>query len=77
MARWFDKYGSMIHKMHVFVPSVIGMGKAERKCKIEKFIHGYRDDLPIPRNVAEEYSQWERQWRAVRKEIDLILWQKC
>ena len=25
----FDKYGSMIHKMHVFVPSVIEMRKVE------------------------------------------------
>ena len=35
----FDKYGSMIHKMHAFVPSVIGMRKVEENYKIEEIIH--------------------------------------
>ena len=53
----FDKYGSMIHKMHVFVPSVIGMKKVEGNYKIEKCIHECRDD---PRNAFEEYSRGRR-----------------
>ena len=35
----FDKYGSMIHEMHAFVLSLIGMGKVERNYKIEEVIH--------------------------------------
>ena len=35
----FDKYASVIHMMHTFVPSVIGMGKVERNYKIEEIIH--------------------------------------
>ena len=50
----FDKYGSMIHKMHVFVPSVIGMKKVEGNYKIEKCIHECRDD---PRNAFKECSR--------------------
>ena len=63
----FDKYGSMIHKMHAFFPSVIGMGKVERDYKIKETIHEYRDDLPTPRNAFEERSMWERRWKAVPK----------
>ena len=47
----FDKYGSMIHKMHAFVPSVIRMGKVQLNYKIEKISHGYRDNLPTARNA--------------------------
>ena len=50
----FDKYGSMIQKMHAFVPSVIEMGKVERKYKTEEIIHEYRDDLPILRNAFQK-----------------------
>ena len=57
----FDKYGSMIHKMHASVPSVIGMGKLEGNNKIEEIIHVYRDDLPTLGNSFEEYTRWERQ----------------
>ena len=63
----FDKYGSMIHKMHAFFPSVIGMGKVERDYKIKETIHEYRDDLPTPRNALEESSRWKRRWKAVPK----------
>ena len=64
----FDKYGSMIHKIHAFVPSVIRMGKVERNCKMEEIIHEYRNDLPTARNAFEEFSRWERRWKAVPKE---------
>ena len=64
----FDKYGLMIHKIHALVPSVIGMRKVERNCKIEEIIHVYRDDLPTPGNAFEEYSRWERRWKAIPKE---------
>ena len=57
----FNKYGSMIHKMYAFIPSMIGTGKVGKNYKIEKFIHEYRDDLPPPRNAFEEYSRWERR----------------
>ena len=40
----FDKYGSVIRKMHAFVPSVIGIGKVERHWKTKGNIHEYRDD---------------------------------
>ena len=63
----FDKYSLMTHKMHAFVPSVIGMGKVERNYKTEEIIHKYRDDLPTSRNAFEEYSRWERRWKAVPK----------
>ena len=53
----FDKYGSMIHKMHVFVPSVIGMKKVEGNYQIEKCIHECRDD---PRNAFEECCRRRR-----------------
>ena len=64
----FNKYGSAIHKMHAFVPSVIEMWKVERNYKTEEIIHEYRDDLPTPRNAFGEYSRWERRWKAVPKE---------
>ena len=64
----FDKYGSMIHKIHAFVPSVIRMGKVERNYKMEEIIHEYRNDLPTARNAFEEFSRWERRWKAVPKE---------
>ena len=64
----FEKYGSMIHKMHTFASSVIEMGKVERNYKTEEIMKEYRDDLPNPRNVFEEYSKWERRWKAVPKE---------
>ena len=51
----------MIHKMYVFIPSMIGTGKVGKNYKIDKFIHEYRDDLPSPRNAFEEYSRWERR----------------
>ena len=51
----FDKYDSMIHKMHAFVPSVIEMVKVE----INQIIHEYRDNLPTPRNAFGVYSKWE------------------
>ena len=35
----FNKYGSMIHKIHAFVPSVIGMRKVERNYKIKEIFH--------------------------------------
>ena len=57
----FYKYGSVIHKMHAFVPSVIRMRKVEGNYKIEKIIHVYRHDLPSPGNAFEEYSRWERR----------------
>ena len=57
----FDKYGSMIHKMHAFIPSVIEMGKMERIYKTGQIIHEYRDDLPTTRNAFGEYSRWERR----------------
>ena len=63
----FDKYGSMIHKMHAFVPPVIRMGKVERSYKCEDIRHEYRDDPPTLRNTFEEHSRWERQWKAVPK----------
>ena len=47
----FNKYGSMIHKMHAFFPSVIRMGKVERNYKSEDIRHEYRDDPPTPRNI--------------------------
>ena len=56
----FDKYGSMIHKMHVFVPSVIGMRKVEGNYKIEEIIHEYRDDLFTPKNAFKKNSRWKR-----------------
>ena len=49
----FDKYGSMIYKIHAFVPSVIGMRKVEGNYKIEEIIHVYKDDLPTPRNAFQ------------------------
>ena len=58
----------MIHKILAFVPSVIGMGKVERNYKTEEIIHECRDDLPTSRNAFEEYSRWERRWKAVPKE---------
>ena len=61
----FHKYDSMIHKMHAFIPPVIGMRKVEGIHKIKEIIHAYRDDLPIPRNAFREYSRWERRWKAV------------
>ena len=64
----FDKYGSMIHKIHAFVPSVIRMGRVERNYKMEEIIHEYRNDLPTARNAFEEFSRWERRWKAVLKE---------
>ena len=64
----FDKYGSMIHKMHAFVPSVIGMKKVEGNYKIEEIIHVYRHDLPTPGNAFKEYLRWERRWKAIPKE---------
>ena len=64
----FDKYDSIIHKMHVFVPSVIGMRKVEGNHKIVEITQVYRDDLPIPGNAFEEYSRWERGWKTVQKE---------
>ena len=74
----FDKYGSIIHKIHAFVPSMIRMGKVERNCKMEEIIHEYRNDLPTARNAFEiiheyrnafeESSKWERRWKAVPKE---------
>ena len=64
----FDKYGSMIHKMHAFVPSVIGMRKVEGNNKIEEIIYKYRYDLPTPGNAFEEYSRWNRRWKAAPKE---------
>ena len=54
------EYGSMIHKMHAFVPSLIGMRKVEGNYEIEEIIHMYRDDLPAPGNGFEECSRWER-----------------
>ena len=53
----FNKHGSMIHKMHAFAPSMIGMGKVEGDNKIQKIIHEYRDDLPTPGNAFKEYSR--------------------
>ena len=35
----------MIHNMHAFVSSMIGMGNMDGNNKIEKIIHEYRDDL--------------------------------
>ena len=64
-----DKYGSMIHKMYAFVPSVI-RGKVERNYKTAEIIHEYRDDLPTPRN-AFEYSRYERRWKVLPKENQL------
>ena len=64
----FDKYGSMIHKIHAFVPSVIRMGRVERNYKMEEIIHEYRNDLPTARNAFEEFSRWERRWKTVPKE---------
>ena len=58
----------MIHKMHAFVPSVIGMGNVEGNNKIDEIIHEYRDDITFPGNAFGEYSRWERQWKAVLKE---------
>ena len=51
----------MIHKMHAFVPSVIGIGKMEGNNKIKKIIHEYRYNLPTPGNAFEEYSRCERR----------------
>ena len=64
----FDKYGSMINKMHPFNPSMTEMRKVEKNYKAEEIIHEYRDDLPTPRNAFGEYSRWERRWEAVPKE---------
>ena len=58
----------MIHKILAFVPSVIGIGKVERNYKTEEIIQECRDDLPTSRNAFEEYSRWERRWKAVPKE---------
>ena len=58
----------MIHKMHAFVASVIGMVKVEGNYKVKGVIHLYRDDLRTSGNAFEEYSRWERQWKAVPKE---------
>ena len=65
----FDKYGSVIQKMHYFVPSVI-RGKVERNYKTEE-IHEYRHDLTTTRNAYAEYSRLERRWKAVAKENQL------
>ena len=65
----FDKYGSVIQKMHYFVPLVI-RGKVERNYKTEE-IHEYRHDLTTTRNAYAEYSRWERRWKAVPKEKQL------
>ena len=46
----FDKYGSVIRKMHAFVPSVIGIGKVERHWKTKGNIHEYRDDTHSQRS---------------------------
>ena len=54
--------------MHVFVSSVIGMRKVEGNYKIVEITQVYRDDLPIHGNAFEEYSRWERGWKAVQKE---------
>ena len=54
---WFDKYGSMIHKIQAFVASVIEMEKVERNNKIEEIINESRDDLPTTENVFEEHSR--------------------
>ena len=40
----------MIHKMNVFVSSVIEMWKKEGNNKIEEIIHEYRADKPFPGN---------------------------
>ena len=44
------------------------MGKVEGKNKIEEIIHEYRNDLYTFVNAFEEYSKWERRWKAVPKE---------
>ena len=54
---WFDKYGSMIHKMQAFVASVIGMEKVKRFNKIEKIIRESRDDLLTTGNAFKEHSR--------------------
>ena len=68
-----DKYGSIIHKMHAFVRSVIGMGKVEENNKIEEIIHEYRDHLLTPRNV---FKGEKDDGKLFRRKINLILWQK-
>ena len=64
----FDKYGSIIYKIHAFVSSVIGMGKVEGNNKIKEIIHKFRNDLLTLGNAFEEYSRRERQWKVVPKE---------
>ena len=63
----FDKYGSMIHKMHVFVPSVIGMRKVEGNYKIEEIIHEYRDDLSTPKNGFKKKLKMEKMMESCLK----------
>ena len=70
----FDKYGSMIHKIHAFVPSVIRMGKVEINYKVEEITHEYRNDLP---EILSKNSQGGKDdGNLFRRKIDLILWQK-
>ena len=69
------KYGSMIHKMHAFVPSVIEIGKKEGNNKIEEIIHKYRNELPTPGKAFEEYSRND-DGKLFRSKINLILCQK-
>ena len=63
----FDKYGSMVHKMHVFVPSVIGMRKVEGNYKIEEIIHEYRDDLSTPKNGFKKKLKMEKMMESCLK----------
>ena len=62
----------MIHKMHAFIPLMIGMRKMKEIKRLKKLSKN-RYDLLTPRNAFEEYSRWERRWKVVSKENHPIL----
>ena len=55
----FDKYGTIVHKMHGLIPAVI----AERDLLIDAIVKEYQEDLPMLVNVHEEFARWKRRWK--------------
>ena len=67
----FDKYGSVVPKMHAFVPSVIAVEKKIKK--IDEIIHEYRDNLLTPTKTFNESQGGKDDRNIFQKKISLIL----
>ena len=61
----FDKYGKTIHLMYGLIPSVT----AEREVDIKDTIEQYKDDLPMPDNTMEEFSDGKEDGALFQKMI--------